>query len=206
MAANSRPANAVCIAGVVTVLTAAVACGGGESPTPSSPGGAQGTTAAQSPAAQSPAAPTSTQPSVTGNTALLAAAETARGTVPDSTVYAIESEHDNTQWEVAVVATDGVKHEVEVSADGATVLTGPIAKPDDAKDVTKHRNRVQAAKLDFRAAVDAITKAVDGRITELGLDNRDDGTVVWEADVIDSANTVHEVSVDAATGAVVAQK
>lgn len=130
----------------------------------------------------------------------------ARGTVPDSTIYSIESEHDGTQWEVEVLAADGVKHEVEVSADGAAVLTGPIAKPDDTKDVTKHRDRVQAAKLNFRAAVDAITKAVDGRVTELGLDDRDDGPVVGEADVIDSANTVHEVSVDAATGAVVAQK
>ncbi|OMC37760.1 hypothetical protein A5740_00045 [Mycobacterium sp. GA-1841] len=189
MLGNNTPADLVRIAGAATVMAAVVACGGGQSSTASSPVEPGGTGAA---------APT-------GNTALLAAAETVRGTVPDSTVISVESERDNTQWEVQVVTPDGIEHEAEVSADGATVLNSPVAKPEDPKDVAKHRSRLQAAKLDHRAAVDAITKAVDGRITELNLDDRDGGTVVWEADVVDSANALHEVSVDAATGDVVAR-
>ncbi|WKG02062.1 PepSY domain-containing protein [Mycolicibacterium sp. HK-90] len=202
MLGNSTPATAILrTAGAATVMAAVVACGGGESPTASSPEPQDGTTTA-APAAP---APTSVQPSAGDNSALLAAADTARGAVPDSTVYAIDSERNGTQWEVQVITADGVKHEAEISADGATILNGPIAKPDDPEDVAEHRNHLQAAKLDFRAAVDAVTKAVDGRITELGLDDRDGGTVVWEADVIDSSNALHDVSIDAATGAVVAK-
>lgn len=198
---NSTPVTAILrTAGAATVMAAVVACGGGQSPTASSPETQGGTTAAPAPTTQAPV-----QPSANGNTALLAAAETAHRAVPDSTVYAVDSERNNTQWEVQLISADGVKHEVEVSADGATVLNGPVAKPDDPEDVAEHRSRVEAAKLDFRAAVDAVTKAVDGRITELGLDGRDGGTVVWEADVVDSANAVHDVSIDAATGAVVAK-
>lgn len=188
MLGNNTRSYTVRIAGVATVMAAVVACGGGQSPTASSPVEPGGTDAAPA-----------------DNTALLAAADTVRGTVPDSTVISVESERNNTQWEVQVVTPDGIEHEAEVSADGATVLGSPVAKPEEAKDVAKHRSRLQAAKLDHRAAVDAITKAVDGRITELNLDDRDGGTVVWEADVIDSANALHEVSVDAATGDVVAR-
>jgi uncharacterized membrane protein YkoI len=179
-------------------MAAVVACGGGQAPTTANPDKQDGTSAAPAPTQSPP------QATAKGNTALLAAAETARGTVPGSTVSSIETERDDTQWEVQVITTDGVEHEVEVSADGTQVLSGPLAKPEDAKDTAKHRSRIQAAKLDFRAAVDAVAKAVDGRITELNLDDRD-GTTVWEADVVDPANTLHEVSVDAATGSVVAR-
>lgn len=201
MLGNSTPATAILrTAGAAIVMAALVACGGGETPTASSPEKQEGTTAA--PPAPSP---TSVTPSANGNASLLAAADTARRAVPDSTVYGVDSERNGTQWEVQVITPDGVKHEAEVSADGATILNGPIAKPDDPEDVAEHRHHVEAAKLDFRAAVDAVTKAVDGRITELGLDDRDGGTVVWEADVVDSSNALHDVSIDAATGAVVAK-
>ncbi len=199
MSGNSTPVTTLRMAAAATAIVVVAACGSEQSPTTSTPVETGGTSAAPA----SPA-PTSAQPSANGNTALLAAAETARGTVPDSTVISIETERNNTQWEVQVVTADGIEHEVEVSGDGATVLTGPVAKREDDKDVAKHRSRIQAAKLDVRAAVDAITKAVDGRVTELNLDDHS-GTVVWEADVIDSANALHEVSVDAATGDVVAK-
>lgn len=190
MPGNRTPATTLLMAGAAAAMAAVVACGGGESPTTANPDKQDGTTAAPAVA--------------NGNTALLAAAGTARGSVPDSTVSSIETERNDTQWEVQLVTTDGIEHEVEVSADGTAVVSGPLAKPEDAKDTAKHRSRIQEAKLDVRAAVDAITKSVDGRITELNLDDRD-GTTVWEADVIDHANTLHEVSVDAATGSVVAR-
>lgn len=199
MTGNSTPVTTLRMAAAATAIVVVAACGSEQSPATSTPVETGGTSAAPA------SGPSPAQPSANGNTALLAAAETARGTVPDSTVISIETERNNTQWEVQVVTADGVEHEVEISADGAKVLSGPIAKPEDDKDAAKHRSRIQAAKLDFRAAVDAITKAVDGRVTELNLDDRDGGTVVWEADVIDSANAVHEVSVDAATGDVVAK-
>lgn len=196
---NRTPVTALRVTAAATVIAAAVACGGEQSPAAPSPVETDGTSAAAT------SAPSSAQPSSDGNSALLAAADTARSAVPDGNVFAIDSERNNTQWEVQIVTADGVAHEVEVSADGTTVLGGPIDKRDDAKDVAEHRARIQAAKLDVRAAADAVTRAVDGRITELGLDDNDGGTVVWEADVVDSANSLHKVSIDAATGSVVAK-
>lgn len=135
------------------------------------------------------------------NEALLAAAKTALDAVPDSTVISIETEHNDTQWEVEVVTADGTEYEVEVSGDGKQVVSGPHEESDDAKDKAKHRDRVAAAKLSYADAVTAITDAVPGRITELNIDT-EDGVTVWEADVIDADNVKHEVSIDAATGKV----
>lgn len=42
-----------------------------------------------------------------------------------------------------------------------------------------------------------------GAVTELDLDSAN-GTTVWEAEVIDESGTKHEVTVDAATGTVLA--
>jgi len=114
----------------------------------------------------------------------------------------VESENNGTRWEVEVVTDDGTEHKVDVSADGASVLRGPIEQQDSAADKAKHRDRVAAATLDYHDAVDALLKAVpNGRIDELNLDS-ERGTTVWEADVYDGSGTKHELSVDAATGTV----
>lgn len=210
MTGNSTPAKRLRVAAAATAMAAVAACSSGQSPSTSSPVQTDGTSAAPAPttssahsSAHSPAQ-SSAQASADSNAGLLAAADTARNSVPGSTVSSIETENDDTRWKVQVVTTDGVEHEVEVAADGTKVLSGPVTKPEDAKDTAKHRSRIQAAKLDVRAAIDAVTKAVDGRVTELNLDDHE-GTTVWEADVVDPANAKHDVSIDAATGAVVAQ-
>ncbi|PTR31568.1 peptidase YpeB-like protein [Rhodococcus sp. OK519] len=135
--------------------------------------------------------------------ALERAGATAVAAVPGSVLISIESEHDQT-WEAQVVTSDGVEHHVDVSADGATVIGAPRIDNEDESDRAKHRDRVQAATLDYTAAAAAVLTAVQGgSITELNLDN-DNGTTVWEADVIDGAGTKHEVTIDAATGQVLA--
>ncbi|PQM48594.1 hypothetical protein C1Y40_01190 [Mycobacterium talmoniae] len=121
--------------------------------------------------------------------------------MPDSTVVSIETDNLDTQWEVEVVTADGTKQEVKVSADGSEVTDGPHKK---FGSKTKHRELVDAAKLDYRQAVDKVTQAVPGRITELDLDT-EDGVTVWEADVHDSGDAKHEVSIDAGSGDVVSQ-
>ncbi|MFF1553258.1 PepSY domain-containing protein [Rhodococcus erythropolis] len=133
--------------------------------------------------------------------ALERAAGTAVGAVPGSTVVSIETERDGT-WEVQVVTADGVEHEMDVSGDGADVVAGPVSDNEDEVDRAKHRARVQAARLDYAAAVDAILAAVpNGTITELNLDG-ENGVTVWEADVLDDSGVKREVTIDAATGQV----
>ena len=53
-------------------------------------------------------------------------------------------------------------------------------------------------------AASAMTGAVDGTVTELGLDE-DRGTVVWEGDVVDAQGVTHGVRVDAGSGDVVSR-
>ncbi|AVH24275.1 PepSY domain-containing protein [Nocardia cyriacigeorgica] len=133
--------------------------------------------------------------------ALRKAGGTATAAVAGSTLVSIETERDH-GWEVQVVTADGVEHEMEVSGDGATVTMGPVAKNEDDADKAKHRDRIRAARVDYRAAADSVLREVPGgTITELNLDS-DNGTTVWESDVIDPSGTKHEVTVDAVSGRV----
>lgn len=136
------------------------------------------------------------------NQALLNAGETAQAAVVGATVIAIETERDKTGWKVQVVSGDGTEHQVGVSADGTSVVSGPSVESETAQDKARHRSRVKAAKLDYRQAVSAVTVAVPGRVTELNLGSHI-GITVWEADVTDSDNTEHTVRIDAASGGVV---
>ena len=137
---------------------------------------------------------------------LLRAGATAERTVKNSTLISIETEAGGSRWEVQVVTADGVEHEMDVSRDGAKVVTGPTTKHEDPSDEAKHRNRVEAAKIDYRHAAERATGAVkDGRVAELNLDTYR-GTTVWEADVIGRSGTKHSVKIDARTGRVIVSR
>lgn len=197
---------AVRAAGAATVIAVLAACGAsGEGHAPA-PAGKTSSGAASNSAPDSDSAPTSSsvQASSEDNQHLLKAGETARGAVADSTVTSLDSEHDDTVWEVHVVAADGTEHEMKVSGDGATVTEGPTAKSDSADEKTDNRSLVETAKIDYREAVTKVTAAVPGRVTELELDTKD-GTTVWEADVRDSADAKHKVVIDAGSGEVVSK-
>lgn len=183
-------------------MAALTACGGGGQAPSSSP--ATSSTTSSGPSSSGTSEQAEPSASSADNQHLLAAGETAQDAVTDSTVVSIETDNFDTQWEVEVVTSDGTKHEAKVSAEGTEVTSGPDEKSDDADDKTEHRELVDAAALDYRAAVDKVTQAVPGRITELELDT-DNGATVWEADVVDSGDTKHEVKIDAGSGEVVAQ-
>lgn len=167
------------------------ACSGGGSSQPTKEQTTHATQAPSSPAAGDP----------TGqNGALLKAGRTALNKVSDTTLISIETEGGDKQWEVQLVTSDGVEHEMNVAADGRKVVAGPSKKSEDSQDHAKHRKRVKAAKLDYREAAKKVTKAVPGKITELNIDT-DDDTTVWEADV-QKNGTKYEVSIDASSGKV----
>lgn len=160
----------------------------------------QSTSSGEAPSTPAPPAGTSTG-SGDSQEDLLRAGETALTKV-EGTVISIEEEDRGTRWEVQVVTSDGTEHEIELSADGKTVLRGPTAEDDDAGDKAKHRQRVADAEIDFRKAAEIMAGAVpDGRITELGLDSHS-GQTVWEGDVVVGSQTKHEVKLDAGTGEV----
>jgi uncharacterized membrane protein YkoI len=136
------------------------------------------------------------------NAALAAAAGTAREAVGSGTVTAIEQEAGGTSWEVLVVTTDGTEHEVHVDADGERTTAGPTQETTDADDIAENQRFVGAADLSVTQAAEALTTAVPGTVTELGLDDHR-GTVVWEGDVRDAAGTKHSIRIDAGSGDVV---
>lgn len=156
------------------------------------------------PPVMSASAPGSTaSPETSGVDALVAAGERAMQGVPDSTLIAIETERGGTVWEVQVVTTDGTEHQLDISADGKTVVSGPRAEDDDAADKAKHLDRISAAKIDFAEAARLILDEVPGgSVQELGLDSEAD-RIVWEGDVFDASGVKHEVQLDAGNGSVI---
>ncbi|BBY43878.1 PepSY domain-containing protein [Mycolicibacterium celeriflavum] len=183
------------------LLVAVSGCAGGDDEDADSAGTTPAPAATSAAPAVTSSAPASAAPASTDIDALRRAGSTATAAVPDSTLISIETERDG-RWEVQVVTADGTEHEMDVSSDGATVTMGPTAKGEDEADKAKHRDRVQAARVDYRAAADKILAEVpNGAITELNLDSNN-GTTVWEADVIDDSQTKHEVTIDAGSGQV----
>ncbi|WP_067177280.1 PepSY domain-containing protein [Microtetraspora niveoalba] len=150
------------------------------------------------------ATPFTPSPSPAGAGDLRQAAAAALRAVPGSTLISIETEENGRLWEAQVVDRDGTEHQMDVES--GRVVVGPTIKPEDAHDKAKHRARVAAAKLDYAAAADKILATVPGgRITELNLDT-ERGRTVWESDVITPDGVKHEVTVDAASGAVVRKR
>ena len=181
------------VAGALAV--AFTGCAGNEGADTDVDGTATATTTSAS------AAATSAAPQSAGIDALRKAGGTATSAVQGSTLVSIEAER-NGAWEVQVVTPDGIEHEMDVASDGATVTSGPTPKNEDESDRAKHRDRLQAARVDYLAAADTVlTEVPNGTITELNLDSRN-GITVWESDVIDASQTKHEVAIDAASGQV----
>ena len=133
---------------------------------------------------------------------LLAAVATAQNAVGSGTVVSVEQERDGAAWEVLVVGDDGTEHEVHTERDGSATAGDPVTERPDADDRAEHERLLAAADLDVRDAVAAVTDRHDGTVTEIGLDDHR-GTVVWEADVRDTAGTAHSVRLDAGSGDVV---
>ncbi|MDJ0314632.1 PepSY domain-containing protein [Arthrobacter sp. H35-D1] len=158
-----------------------------------------------------PAAPGATADGATADgaaslSALVQAGRTALNAVPDSTVTSLDMEGNGEGWEVEVTAADGTEHEMQVSADGASVLSGPTSEHDDAVDKARHVSRMKAASVDYEAAANKVLSIVPNRtVVELELDD-ENGTVVWEAEVRESPDAKYSVLIDAGSGELIQKK
>lgn len=125
--------------------------------------------------------------------------------VPNGTLIAIRTEQGGA-WKVGVVSPDGTQQSMDVSSDGVTVMVGPTPINDSDADKAERSAWVKAATLDYRAAVNKMLAAVpSGSITKLDL-GASNGTTVWEADVWDTYLVEHIVTINAASGELIANK
>lgn len=138
---------------------------------------------------------------------LLRAGDLAVSQVPDSVLIFIESQtSDAGTWNTGVVTPDGAEHQLKIGSDGVAVLVGPTVTEDSDADKAKRRANVDSTHLDYRGAVDQILRAVpNSSITELSLLDMN-GTVVWDADVWDTELAERDVTVDAASGEITANR
>ena len=158
------------------------------------------------PQSSEPAAPGATADGAASLSALVQAGRTALNAVPDSTVTSLDMEGNGAGWEVEVTAADGTEHELQVSADGASVLSGPTSEHDDAVDKARHVSRMKAASVDYEAAANKVLSSVPNRtVVELELDD-ENGTVVWEAEVRESPDAKYSVLIDAGSGELIQNK
>lgn len=138
---------------------------------------------------------------------LLRAGDLAVSQVPNSVLIFIESQaNDAGTWKARVVTRDGAERQLTIGSDAVSVLVGPTATDDSDADKAKRRANVDGAHLDYRAAVTRVLVAVpNGSITELSLLDMN-GTVVWDADVWDAELVEHDVTIDAASGAITSNR
>jgi len=163
-------------------------------------------TVTEEPSASSSPSSTPSEDGSTGSTGstgdeagLLAAAETALAEV-DGTLTTVD--RDDNGWDVTVVAADGTENDLDLSLDGATIERGPDSDDNDADDRADQQRLVQAAQLDYLAAIEA-ARGQSGGGTLVGVDLDDsDNRVEWDVDFA-SGNDETTVSVDAASGDVV---
>ncbi|KDP89869.1 MULTISPECIES: PepSY domain-containing protein [Clavibacter] len=155
-------------------------------------------------AASAPAAGADGATPLAADGALAAAVATAIAAVPGSALLSVDQEAGGTSWEVVVAEQDGREHEVHTAVDGSAVTAGPVAETADADDVAENQALLQGARTAYADAASAMTGAVAGTVTELGLDE-DGGRILWEGDVVDASGITHGVRVDAGSGEVVDQ-
>lgn len=133
--------------------------------------------------------------------ALVASGKTALGKVPGD-VTGIEAQIAGKFWEVTVFSSEGVEQEMRVNSDGTQVVSGPTKERTNSIEARRYRSLIDAAKLDYAQAAEAITQAApQAAIRELSLDSWR-GTTTWESEVREGTRT-REIYVDAATGKII---
>ncbi|OBA58154.1 hypothetical protein A5647_21840 [Mycobacterium sp. 1100029.7] len=134
---------------------------------------------------------------------LLHAGSIALGAVPNGKLTVISSQETGS-WRITVATPDGTNQSLEVSSDGKTLMVGPAPANQSDDDKAKTRARIQAARVDYRAAAETILATIAGAsISELRLADGNGGPV-WQAVAWDTLIVEHKVTIDAVSGAVTA--
>ena len=142
------------------------------------------------------------QAKITQDEAINAALEKVPGTVEE---VELEDEKGTIVYEIELVSTDGTEHEVEVDAQTGEVLKVEADDDDDGEneeeDSQNQAKLAKQAKITEDEAINMALEKVPGTVNEIELEV-ENGTVVYEIEVLSTDGTEQEVKVDAQTGEV----
>ncbi|KKW67529.1 hypothetical protein AAV94_10250 [Lampropedia cohaerens] len=111
---------------------------------------------------------------------------------------AIDQDDGTLLYEMEVVTSEGDSVELDIHA-----ADGSVRKyENDGKASRRDQERLAAARLDIRQAIDAAVQHTPGTPYSAELD-RHFGTVVYEVDILQDDARKFEVKIDAKTGAIV---
>ncbi|MFC5144815.1 PepSY domain-containing protein [Streptomyces aureoversilis] len=134
------------------------------------------------------------------------AAKSATDKVPGSKLVDIDlkrSAGGAPEWHVKVAVADGTESDVVVDAVSGGLTSSSPEADQDAEDKRETADRLNKAKVSWQDAASTALGRKKGTITSLGLDDMDDGSLVWSVDVVttdDWNKTTYDV--DAVDGSV----
>lgn len=116
----------------------------------------------------------------------------------DGTVTEVGLEHEDgtVVYELDVITKDA-KYKVDIDPD-----TGKIVNDRKGHDDPDDRAKAEEAKISMTDAINIAQKEVDGKVTEIDLD-RENGQLIYDAEVKTSDGKEYDVEVDANTGDVI---
>ena len=142
------------------------------------------------------------QAKITQDEAINAALEKVPGTVEE---VELEDEKGTIVYEIELVSTDGTEHEVEVDAQTGEVLKVEADDDDEENEEEDSQNQAELAKqakITEDEAINTALEKVPGTVNEVELED-ENGTMVYEIEVLSTDGTEQEVKVDAQTGEVI---
>ena len=139
------------------------------------------------------------QAKITQDEAINAALEKVPGTVGE---VELEDEKGTIVYEIELVSTDGTEHEVEVDAQTGEVLKVEADDDENEEEDSQNQDKLaKQAKITEDEAINTALEKVPGTVNEIELEV-ENGTVVYEIEVLSTDGTEQEVIVDAQTGEV----
>ena len=107
-------------------------------------------------------------------------------------------------YEIEVLSTDGTEHEVKVDAQTGEVVRVEVndEENEEKDDAQNQAELAKQAKITEDEAINAALEKVPGTVNKVELED-ENGTIVYEIEVLSTDGTEQEVKVDAQTSDVI---
>ncbi|RBP64390.1 putative membrane protein YkoI [Alkalibaculum bacchi] len=117
----------------------------------------------------------------------------------------LEDEDGTIVYEFEILSTDGTQKDVKVDAQTGKVIKLEADNEENEEEKDEEENQAKLAKqtkITEEEATKTALKELPGTVKEVELEN-EDGTIVYEFEILSTDGTQNEVKVDAQTGKIV---